>query len=64
MNEKTTGNVGSSFDDFLAEEGILEICEEQAIERILADQIEAEGGRPSDEVCHGQPYTDQLARSG
>ena len=27
------------FDAFLAEEGILEICEEQAIKEILADQI-------------------------
>ncbi len=35
------GKVGSSFDDFLAEQGILEQCEEQAIKQILADQIKA-----------------------
>lgn len=32
-------NIGSNFDDFLAEQGILEVCEEQAIKEILADQI-------------------------
>lgn len=32
-------NVGSSFDDFLTEDSLLEICEEQAIKEILADQI-------------------------
>jgi hypothetical protein len=35
------GKIGSSFDDFLAEEGILEICKEQALKQILADQIKA-----------------------
>ncbi len=35
------GRIGSSFDDFLAEEGILEECEERAIKRILADQVKA-----------------------
>ena len=30
--------VGSSFDDFLAEEGLLEACEEQAIKELLAEQ--------------------------
>jgi len=33
--------IGSSFDDFLAQEGILRECEEQAIKQILADQIKA-----------------------
>jgi hypothetical protein len=33
--------IGSSFDGFLAEQGILEDCEEQAIKQILADQIKA-----------------------
>jgi antitoxin HicB len=32
-------NIGSSFDGFLAEDGLLEICEEHAIKEILADQI-------------------------
>ena len=36
---KKKGKIGSSFDAFLAEEGILEICEEQAVKQILADQI-------------------------
>jgi len=35
------GRVGSSFDSFLAKQGILEECEEQAIKQILADQIKA-----------------------
>lgn len=34
-------NIGSSFDSFLEEDGLLEICEEQAIKEILADQIQA-----------------------
>ena len=38
---KRKGKVGSSFDAFLAEQGILEECEEQAIKQILADQIKA-----------------------
>jgi antitoxin HicB len=41
MTRKKKGKVGSSFDDFLAQEGILEECEAQAIKQILADQIHA-----------------------
>jgi hypothetical protein len=41
MTKKRKGKVGSSFDGFLAEQGILEECEEQAIKQILADQIKA-----------------------
>ena len=41
MTHKRKGKVGSSFDDFLAEQGILEECEEQAVKQILADQIRA-----------------------
>src|SRR6266478_10249586 len=41
MTQKKKGKVGSSFDDFLAEQGILEECEEQAVKQILADQIKA-----------------------
>ena len=41
MTHKKRGKVGSSFDDFLAEQGILEECEEQAVKQILADQIKA-----------------------
>ena len=36
-----TGRIGSSFDDFLAEQGMLAECEERAIKQILADQIKA-----------------------
>lgn len=36
-----TGRIGSSFDGFLAGQGILEECEERAIKQILADQIKA-----------------------
>jgi antitoxin HicB len=32
--------LGSKFDDFLAEEGILEECQEIAIKRVLAYQIQ------------------------
>lgn len=34
-------NVGSSLDDFLEDDGLLECCEEQAIKEILADQVRA-----------------------
>ena len=39
MSQKPNPRIGSSFDDFLAEEGILEACEEQAIKELLAEQI-------------------------
>ena len=38
MAQKKKGKIGSSFDGFLAEEGILETCEEQALKQILANQ--------------------------
>ena len=41
MTRKKKRKVGSSFDDFLAEQGILEECEEQAVKQILADRIKA-----------------------
>ena len=41
MTHKKKGKVGSSFDGFLAEQGILEVCEEKAVKQILADQIKA-----------------------
>ena len=31
--------IGDSFDDFLAEQGMLEECEQRAIKEILADQV-------------------------
>ena len=39
MRKKLTGKMGSSFDAFLAEEGILEECEARAIKEILAMQV-------------------------
>lgn len=38
---KTSSNphIGTSFDDFLGEQGILEDCEHQALKEILADQV-------------------------
>jgi antitoxin HicB len=41
MTHKKKGKVGSSFAGFLAEQGILEECQEQAVKQILADQIKA-----------------------
>jgi hypothetical protein len=41
MVRKKKGRVGSSFDAFLAEEGILKECEEQAVSQILADRNKA-----------------------
>jgi len=39
MTGKVKGRIGSYFDAFLAEEGILEECEERAIKEILAMQV-------------------------
>ena len=36
---KPKGRIGSSFDDFLAEEGIREEVEDLALKEIIADQI-------------------------
>lgn len=41
MTRAKKGKIGSSVDAFLAEQGMLEECEEQAIKQILADQIRA-----------------------
>ena len=41
MARKKKGRIGSSFDGFLSEQGMLEECEEQAVKQILADQIKA-----------------------
>ncbi len=41
MAQKKKGKIGSSFDDCLTAQGILEECEEQAVKQILADQIKA-----------------------
>lgn len=32
-------HIGSSFDDFLAEEGLLEECQAQAVKRVLSWQV-------------------------
>ena len=39
MSQNSNPRIGSSFGDFLAEEGLLEACEEQAIKELLAEQI-------------------------
>lgn len=39
MKRKPKGRIGSSFDEFLAKEGLLEECEALAIKEILAMQI-------------------------
>ena len=39
MSRNPNPHVGSSSDAFLAEEGLLEACEEQAIKELLAEQI-------------------------
>lgn len=41
MARKQKGKIGSSFDDFLADEGILQEVTEAAIKRVLARQIAA-----------------------
>jgi hypothetical protein len=37
--KKANPHIGSSFDKFLAEQGILEECEYQALKEMLADQV-------------------------
>lgn len=39
MSQNPNPRIGSSFDAFLAEERLLEACEEQAIKELLAEQI-------------------------
>ena len=40
MTKRTKNpRIGSSFDDFLDEQGLLEECEHQALKEILADQV-------------------------
>ena len=39
MKKQENGRIGSSFDDFLAEEGMLDECEARAIKEILAMQV-------------------------
>jgi len=39
MSTQPNPHIGSSFDTFLAEEGLLEACEEQAIKELVAEQI-------------------------
>jgi len=40
MRQKMKGKIGSSFDAFLAGEGMLEACEERAIKELLATQVD------------------------
>lgn len=46
---KTNKNIGSDFDDFLQEEGILEDVEMVALKRVLAYQVE--------QLMHEQQFT-------
>ena len=41
VQSQATGHIGSSFDDFLDEQGIRVAVEERAIKEIIADQIAA-----------------------
>jgi DNA-binding Xre family transcriptional regulator len=41
MTKKQKGRIGSSFDDFLMEEGIYEIVTARAIKRVIARQLDA-----------------------
>jgi hypothetical protein len=61
LAQKKKGEIGSSFDGFLAEEGILEPCEGQALKLILADQIKKrqpykirDGGKDADEQARAR----------
>ena len=38
-NAPINPHIGSSFDDFLEDQGILEDCEHHALKEILADQV-------------------------
>ena len=38
--QEEPGRIGSSFEDFLAEEGLLDECTTAAIKRVLARQVE------------------------
>ncbi len=40
MSPKPNPHIGSSFDEFLADEGMLDACEAQALKELLAEQIE------------------------
>jgi hypothetical protein len=41
MTKKKKGRIGSSFDDFLKEEGIYEEVTARAIKRVIARQLDA-----------------------
>jgi hypothetical protein len=55
---KATARVGSSFDDFLAEEGILETCESQALA-----ELNQEIGRRLSSLDHGEHVEPSAARA-
>ena len=40
MARRNKGGIGSSFEDFLSEEGMLESATERAVKRVLAWQVE------------------------
>jgi hypothetical protein len=63
MAQKKIAKIGSSFDAFLAEEGILEACEEQALKQILAPDQGRHGERQPYKIRNGAPDAHQQARS-
>lgn len=66
MSPQPNPHIGSSFDAFLAEEGMLDACEEQAIKELVADtdrtryagagaNTDGHGGTHADEPCGFEP---------
>lgn len=59
-------HIGSSFDDFLEEDGLLEDCEEAALREILADRIRMamaeQGLSPSEMAVRMKTSRDALDR--
>ncbi len=57
MSTQPNPHIGSSFDAFLAEEGMLQACEEQAIKELVVDRSYApcrsrgSHGRPWRRAC-------------
>ena len=49
MTEEGKGKIGSSFDDFLKEEGIYEEVSAHAIKRVLARQLDGQNDKPTTE---------------
>lgn len=59
MSQKPNPHVGSSFDDFLSEEGLLEVCEEQAIKEFGRTDQARHAGTGPDPDGHGGPHANE-----